>query len=59
MQQLVDGVKIWKGEREWALIIPHSDKPYFVVTAEGADDSRAEQLVSHYSNLVEKWRDGE
>jgi hypothetical protein len=34
-RQLVDGVKVWKnGGDEWALIIPHSDKPYFVVTVE-------------------------
>ncbi|HSJ25397.1 MAG TPA: sugar phosphate nucleotidyltransferase, partial [Longimicrobiales bacterium] len=27
-RDLVDGVKIRKGKRDWALIIPHSDKPY-------------------------------
>src|SRR5690606_19597699 len=32
-RQLVDGVKIWEGTHAWTLVIPHSDKPYFVVTA--------------------------
>jgi mannose-1-phosphate guanylyltransferase/phosphomannomutase len=56
-RQLVDGVKVWKDEREWALVIPHSHKPYFVVTVEGQSVERAEQLVAHYASLVEQWRD--
>jgi mannose-1-phosphate guanylyltransferase/phosphomannomutase len=56
-RQLVDGVKIWNGEEEWVLLIPHSDKPYFVITAEGADAARAEALVAEYSRKVEAWRE--
>jgi mannose-1-phosphate guanylyltransferase/phosphomannomutase len=56
-RQLVDGVKIWKNEREWALIIPHSDKPYFVVSVEGADAEGANALLDRYSGLVAMWRD--
>jgi mannose-1-phosphate guanylyltransferase / phosphomannomutase len=56
-RDLVDGVKIWKGDREWALIIPHSDKPYFVVTVEAADNDGAEALLDRYSGLVAMWRD--
>ncbi|MGQ0815101.1 MAG: sugar phosphate nucleotidyltransferase [Gemmatimonadota bacterium] len=56
-RDLVDGVKVWQGERDWALVIPHSHKPYFVVTVEGDSAGRADQLVTHYSNLVERWRD--
>ena len=56
-RQLVDGVKVWKDQREWVLVIPHSDKPYFVVTAEGRTDARARQLLDEYLQLVERWRD--
>jgi mannose-1-phosphate guanylyltransferase / phosphomannomutase len=56
-RQLVDGVKIWKDECEWALIIPHSDKPYFVVTAESRDAEGAEALLDRYSGLIAVWRD--
>ena len=56
-RQLIDGVKVWKSEREWALIIPHSDKPYFVITVEGIDDESADALLDHYSGLVAMWRD--
>ena len=56
-RQLVDGVKIWKNESEWVLIIPHSHKPYFVVTAESPDRARAVDLLNHYTRLVEGWRD--
>jgi mannose-1-phosphate guanylyltransferase / phosphomannomutase len=56
-RDLVDGVKVWKDERDWALVIPHSHKPYFVVTVEGDSAERADGMVAHYSGLVEKWRD--
>jgi mannose-1-phosphate guanylyltransferase/phosphomannomutase len=56
-RQLIDGVKVWKSDREWALIIPHSDKPYFVITVEGRDDESADALLDHYSGLVAMWRD--
>ncbi len=56
-RHLVDGVKVWKGEREWALVIPHSHKPYFVVTVEGSSAEQADQLLAQYCSLVEKWRD--
>ena len=56
-RQLVDGVKIWKGEREWAMVIPHSDKPYFVVTVEAEDGDGAEALLDRYAGHVAMWRD--
>ena len=56
-RQLVDGVKVWKDERDWALVIPHSHKPYFVVTVEAKSADRAQQLDQEYARLVEKWRD--
>jgi mannose-1-phosphate guanylyltransferase / phosphomannomutase len=56
-RQLVDGVKIWKDGGEWAMIIPHSDKPYFVVTVEGRDQPGAEALLDRYAGLVAIWRD--
>jgi mannose-1-phosphate guanylyltransferase / phosphomannomutase len=56
-RDLVDGVKIWKDDREWALIIPHSDKPYFVVTVESRDADGADALLDRYSGLVAMWRD--
>jgi mannose-1-phosphate guanylyltransferase/phosphomannomutase len=56
-RQLVDGVKIWKGDREWAMIIPHSDKPYFVVTVESTNEEGAEALLDKYSGCVAMWRD--
>ncbi|MGH7461844.1 MAG: hypothetical protein ACREMA_12575, partial [Longimicrobiales bacterium] len=56
-RQLVDGVKVWNDEREWVLVIPHSDKPYFVVTVESGDPTRVDTLVQQYARLVERWRD--
>jgi mannose-1-phosphate guanylyltransferase/phosphomannomutase len=56
-RQLIDGVKVWKNPYEWALVIPHSAKPYFVVTVEGRDAETAEALLDSYSGLVAMWRD--
>ncbi len=56
-RQLVDGVKVWFGDEEWVLVIPHSHKPYFVLTAEGATEERAEALLETYARNVERWRD--
>jgi mannose-1-phosphate guanylyltransferase/phosphomannomutase len=56
-RQLVDGVKVWKNEHEWVLVIPHSHKPYFVVTVEGSSPQRAEELLAQYTGHVEAWRD--
>ena len=56
-RQLVDGVKMWKGDQEWVLVIPHSDKPYFVVTVESRDPARAKTLLKTYVQMVEQWRD--
>ena len=58
-RQLVDGVKVWLAENEWVLIIPHSHKPYFVITAEAADEERTAALLESYTDKVERWRDEE
>jgi mannose-1-phosphate guanylyltransferase / phosphomannomutase len=56
-RQLVDGVKVWKSDSEWVLVIPHSDKPYFVVTVESGDLQAAHHLLRQYVQHVEGWRD--
>lgn len=56
-RDLVDGVKVWQDDHNWALVIPHSHKPYFVVTVEGESPDRVAELTAHYSSLVERWRD--
>jgi len=54
---LVDGVKIQNADNEWALIIPHSHRPYFVVTVEAPDAAQSQELLDHYCRRVEGWRD--
>ena len=56
-RQLVDGVKVWFGEDAWVLVIPHSHKPYFVLTAEGPTREEATELVAVYTAKLERWRD--
>jgi mannose-1-phosphate guanylyltransferase/phosphomannomutase len=56
-RDLVDGVKVWKTGAEWVLMIPHSHRPYFVLTVEASNPESAQALLGHYGRLVEKWRD--
>jgi mannose-1-phosphate guanylyltransferase/phosphomannomutase len=56
-RELVDGVKIQRADNEWALIIPHSHRPYFVVTVEAPDTNGAQKMLGEYSDKVEAWRD--
>jgi mannose-1-phosphate guanylyltransferase / phosphomannomutase len=56
-RQLVDGVKVFRSDGEWVLVIPHSDKPSFVITAEGTDEGRANALLTEFTRNVERWRD--
>ena len=56
-RHLVDGVKVWKNQHEWVLVIPHSHKPYFVVTVEGNSPEHADELLARYTSQVEAWRD--
>jgi mannose-1-phosphate guanylyltransferase/phosphomannomutase len=56
-RELVDGVKVQRAGNEWALIIPHSHRPYFVVTVEAPDGNGAKMVLGEYCNKVEAWRD--
>jgi mannose-1-phosphate guanylyltransferase / phosphomannomutase len=47
----IDGIRIGLDDA-WVLIQPDADRPMFHVTAEGASDGHAEQLVGEYSDIV-------
>lgn len=47
-----DGVKIGLGGREWVLIIPDADGPFFHIYAEGVSDEQAQVLAEKYAGLV-------
>lgn len=50
--ETVDGIKVFLGEDEWVLIRPDADAPIFHVTAEGASQAAAQELVADYGGLV-------
>lgn len=50
LEQL-DGVKIDLG-REWVLILPDPDGPFFHIIAEGSSDEQAHVLANKYAGLV-------
>ncbi len=47
----IDGIKIELG-REWALILPDPDNPYFHIYAEADSEDHARALVEKYTGLV-------
>ena len=49
---LIDGIKILLGEKEWVLIQPDPDFPKFHVYAEARNDAEAQDLTDRYVRIV-------
>ncbi len=50
--ELIDGIKILLGDREWVLILPDPDYPRFHIFAEGSSDQEAQEIVERYVRIV-------
>ena len=50
---LVDGIKVFLDNSEWALVLPDAEEPLFHLYAEANTDQRAEELVADYRNTLE------
>ncbi len=48
----IDGIKVFLGEREWALIRPDPDNPTIQVSAEGGSEERAKEIAEEYASMV-------
>jgi mannose-1-phosphate guanylyltransferase/phosphomannomutase len=55
--ELIDGIKIVLGEREWVLILPDPDFPMFHIYAEARTDNEARDLADRYVRIVEGLQD--
>ncbi len=53
--ELIDGVKLWHG-KNWILILPDSDKPFFHVDAEADNLREAQALVDKYKDKIKAWQ---
>ncbi len=51
---VINGVKIILSDKEWVLILPDPDQPYFRVIVEGPNQTEAEKLVDKYAYIIEK-----
>ncbi len=49
--ELIDGIKIYWG-KDWVLLYPDQDRPFFHIVAEGETSSRAEALLQQYREKV-------
>jgi phosphomannomutase len=48
-------VKLWFG-KNWVLILPDSDKPFFHVDAEADNLREAQALVDKYKDRIKAWQ---
>ena len=55
--ELIDGIKIPLGEKEWVLVLPDPDHPKFHIFAEGASEAEAQDLAERYVRIVEGMQD--
>lgn len=56
-RQLIDGVKIWLGDRDWVLLIPDKERPRFHVLVETDDADKSAKLASEYEKKVKEWKE--
>ncbi|MEO5930925.1 MAG: sugar phosphate nucleotidyltransferase [Candidatus Kapaibacterium sp.] len=54
---LVDGVKIFLEDNEWALLIPDKERPIFHIVVETDQHERSAQLALEYERLVKEWKE--
>lgn len=54
---LIDGVKIYKENGDWVLVIPSQDEAYFKVFAESDSEKGVDPLLNEYSRLIAGWRE--
>ena len=50
---LIDGIKLTEGEREWVLVLPDAAEPVFHVYAEGASEQDARARAQRYVEKIE------
>jgi mannose-1-phosphate guanylyltransferase/phosphomannomutase len=53
--ELIDGVKIFSG-KNWVLVLPDGDKPFFHVDAEADNLREAQALVDKYKDKIKAWQ---
>lgn len=51
--ELVDGVKVHLG-KDWVILYPDHDRPYFHLIAEANTRSRAEAHVARYRDVLDR-----
>lgn len=52
--ELIDGIKIYFG-KEWVLLFPDQDKPFFNLAAEAETEARAEALIQQFREKIKGW----
>ena len=53
---LIDGVKIHLDEKDWVLIIPDPDKPFFHLYVETKTDEMSNRVLKEYSEKIRSWQ---
>jgi len=54
--ELLDGVKICLDDRDWVLIIPDPDKPFFHIYMESSNPEKANKLIKEFTDKIKTWQ---
>lgn len=54
-RELIDGVKVYF-DKNWILVIPDPDKPFFHVIVEATSNEISNKLINDYSENIKKWQ---
>jgi len=53
---LIDGVKVYYDNKDWILIIPDPDRPFFHLYVETATEEASNRLIKQYSDNIRNWQ---
>ncbi|MBN2543613.1 NTP transferase domain-containing protein [bacterium] len=53
-REVIDGVRLFYDDA-WILLIPHPEKPYFVLESESSNKAKLNDLLDEFTSLIERW----
>jgi len=53
---LIDGVKVYYDNKDWILIIPDPDRPFFHLYVETSTEEASNRLIKQYSDNIRNWQ---
>ncbi len=55
---LIDGVKIWLGDKSWVLFLPDSNEAFIHIYVETQKEKDTQKYLNEYTNKLQQWLKG-